>query len=578
MAGDDDLLHGDELFQNKHAIRELATRQLLHAWERQKDRHGDPFLWGDEIECLLLHLEHDGRSVSLEQAPWQQLERVQSKHHDDPSLQPELGAFMLETTPSRPFGSEVTDVLKWQDDLAKRRRLVDAALPQNSRLVTLPYYPRYGAEEGSRRRPYSPAVEKNPVTWSSLVTDEHIASNARYLSILGNIVQKRGKKVEIHIPLYRDVRTPWPWKDAKDARVRKNSIFMDSTLFGATGCSLQVTMQAKNLNEARRLHDGLVPLAPVMLALTAGTPVFRGLLADTDTRWACFEQSVDDRSPEEVESGKPARSRVSSCTTYISQEANQYEHCHIQDLEHDPKVKKALQDGGMDELMAIHFAYLLARDPLFASSQDLKSADISRTTMCDGLLAGMYQTIRLKPAENEGAGWRVEFRPMESQVTDFENAAFCVFVILIARMIIESGHQFYVPLPDVEKGMVTACQRNAATEGRFTFRCNSIAEPTSRPGLLTANEIICGKQGGFEGLMKLLSRGEASQHFSTEQWAQIEIYLRLVMQRTTGAAPTTAAWIRSLIDKHEAYKQDSVVPDRVVYDLVQECIRRNEVV
>ena len=79
-------------------------------------------------------------------------------------------------------------------------------------------------------------------------------------------------------------------------------------------------------------------------------------------------------------------------------------------------------------------------------------------------------------------------------------------------------------------------------------------------------------------MMKLLSRGEASQHFSTEQWAQIEIYLRLVMQRTTGAAPTTAAWIRSLIDKHEAYKQDSVVPDRVVYDLVQECIRRNEVV
>lgn len=573
MAEEDDLLHGDELFRNKDAIKDLATRQLLTVWKQHSGRNGDPFMWGDEVECLLLHLDHDKRSVSLEQAPWSRLEKEQSNHKNAPSLQPELGTFMLETTPSSPFGGALADVLKWQEDFARRRKVVNAALPSGSHLVTLPYYPRYGADTSGERNVYSPDVEKNPVTWSSLVSDDHIASDSRYRSILSNIVQKRGRKIEIHVPLYRDVSTPWPWKELNDRRVRENCIFMDSTLFGATGCSLQVTMQAKNLGEARRLHDGLVPLAPVVLALTAGTPVFRGLLADTDTRWACFEQAVDDRSPEEVKAGKPVRSRVSSCTTYISPQANRYEDCHIRDLDHDPAVKKALLEGGMDDQMAMHFAYLLARDPLFASNQELKAGDVSKTSMCNGLLAGMYQTIRLKPPEGEEAGWRVEFRPMESQVTDFENAAFCIFAILVARVIIESEHEFYVPLPDVETGMITACQRNAALEGRFAFRGNSITEDKAKTELLTAAEIICGKEGGFEGLVHLVSKGE---HFSPEQWSRVEPYVQFVAQRATGAVPTTAAWMRESIRKHETYKQDSVVPDRVVYDLVLECIQRNE--
>lgn len=568
---DNDLLHGDDLLRNKDAIRDLATRQLLNVWKQNSRRDGDPFLWGDEVECLLLHLDHNKHSVSLEEAPWNQLEKEQSNHKNAPSLQPELGTFMLETTPSSPFGDTLADVLKWQEDFARRRKVVNAALPSGSQLVTLPYYPRYGADAGAEQKVYSPATE-NPVTWSSLVSDDHIASSARYRSILGNIVQKRGRRVEIHVPLYRDVSTPWPWKELNDERVHENSIFMDSTLFGATGCSLQVTMQAKNLDEARRLHDGLVPLAPVVLALTAGTPVFRGLLADTDTRWACFEQAVDDRRPEEVEAGSPVRSRVSSCTTYISPLANGYEECHIQDLDHDPDVKKTLEDAGLDDQMALHFAYLLGRDPLFASNQELKAGDVSKTTMCDGLLAGMYQTIRLKPPGRDQAGWRVEFRPMESQVTDFENAAFCIFVILVARMIIESKHEFYVPLLDVETGMVTACRRNAALEGKFAFRGNSITERKAKTELLTAAEIICGREGGFEGLVHLVW----SEYFSTEQWSRIQPYLQFVAQRATGAVPTTATWMRERIGKHKAYKQDSVVPDEVVYDLVQECVRRNE--
>lgn len=35
------------------------------------------------------------------------------------------------------------------------------------------------------------------------------------------------------------------------------------------------------------------------MALTAASPIFRGLLTDTDCRWDVIAGSVDDRTPEE---------------------------------------------------------------------------------------------------------------------------------------------------------------------------------------------------------------------------------------------------------------------------------------
>ena len=45
-----------------------------------------------------------------------------------------------------------------------------------------------------------------------------------------------------------------------------------------------------------------------------------------------------------------------------------------------------------------------------------------------------WQTMRFKPPPpHSKIGWRVEFRPCELQVTDFENAAICCFIVLLTR-------------------------------------------------------------------------------------------------------------------------------------------------
>ena len=141
MAENPDLLHGKESQENKHRIQHLATQQLINSWKKHKDHDNDPFLWGDETECFLLRLDHSNHSAGPEQVLWLNLEAQQGQDPNAPALQPELGTHMLETTPSKPFGDNLRDLLNWQGDFAERRDLGEKVIDEDAPLVTLPYFP-----------------------------------------------------------------------------------------------------------------------------------------------------------------------------------------------------------------------------------------------------------------------------------------------------------------------------------------------------------------------------------------------------------------------------------------------------
>lgn len=77
------------------------------------------------------------------------------------------------------------------------------------------------------------------------------------------------------------------------------AIHMDAMAFGMGMCCLQITFQATDMDESRFLFDQLAVMAPIMMALTASTPVLRGRIADTDCRWGVISECVDDRRPAE---------------------------------------------------------------------------------------------------------------------------------------------------------------------------------------------------------------------------------------------------------------------------------------
>ena len=229
------------------------------------------------------------------------------------------------------------------------------------------------------------------------------------------------------------------------------------------------------------MYDQLAVLAPIMMAMTAGTPIFKGRLADIDARWTVIAQSVDDRTPAErglltpeetllaaddrmAGSGivRIPKSRYDSISTYIyhckgdpccSRTFAIYNDipCPI-----DPVVKERLRASGVDENLAHHIAHLFCRDPISAFEGQIELNDSESTDHFESLQSTNWQTCRWKPPpprlspSDPHIGWRTEFRSMEVSLTDFENAAFTVFVVLITRVLLAFDLSLYIPLSKVK--------------------------------------------------------------------------------------------------------------------------------
>ena len=270
----------------------------------------------------------------------------------------------------------------------------------------------------------------------------------------------------------------------------------------------------------------------------------------------------------------------------------------------DKTLKQRLLDGGMDDLLATHFAHLFIRDPLVIFAEDLQELDLSKTDHFENLQSTNWQHMRFKPPPpDKDTGWRVEFRPMEIQITDFENAAFSIFIVLITRAILSFDLNFYIPIAKTTENMETAHARNAVLEKKFYFRKNpfpsrppkpatngdgSISAEPSRPAtpvgsvedeytLLTIAEIINGQytsaedgtENGFPGLIPLVESYLNSVNVDVETRCELARYLDLIRKRADGRLWTGAKWIREFVARHPEYQHDSVVGQGICYDLIK---------
>ncbi|TKA68233.1 Glutamate--cysteine ligase [Cryomyces minteri] len=629
-------------------VREWGIEQLLEVWRRAKGKERDALLWGDEIEYLVVCYDDEHREVrlSLRQADILTAlatdEKLLSQGGGVPDLQrgavgtgdtapvfhPEFGRFMLEATPGKPWGIGFKDLLDVERNMKWRRKIAKEHMAPSEFPITLTTFPRLGAKENSIVPYYPPSGDK---LRSQFLPDEIANPHIRFPTLAANIRARRGRKVEINVPVFRDEKTPWPFKDptvdydlrnwpedddVRNGAAKDNHIYMDAMAFGMGSCCLQITFQAMNIGEGRKMYDQLSPLGPILLALTAATPIYKGFLADTDVRWNQISRAVDDRNPEEL-GEKPLKndrwripkSRYASNSTYISQDARLRTEYLDPDLIVDEKLKQRLIEGGLDDRLATHFAHLFIRDPIVVFAEDLKELDLDKADHFENLQSTNWQHMRFKPPpQGSDIGWRVEFRPMEIQVTDFENAAFSIFIVLITRAILSFDLNFYIPIPRTTENMETAHIRDAVNTQKFHFRKNpfpsrhvrvagasgtSTPNPFSRPPtpvgpvedeyeLMTINEVINGKTSadgdGFPGLVPLVESYLNSVNVDVETRCELARYLALIQKRADGSLWTAAKWIRHFVQTHPDYKKDSVVDEGVTYDLVKaaERITRNE--
>ncbi|KAG9316627.1 glutamate-cysteine ligase, catalytic subunit [Chiua virens] len=378
-----------------------------------------------------------------------------------------------------------------------------------------------------------------------------------------------------------------------------------------------------------------------MLALTAASPIWRGYLSDVDCRWNVIAGSVDDRTAEERGTAPlkenryvVPKSRYDSVDLYLSTDWNNKPAYNDTDVPYNQEIYARLVDHGIDGLLAKHIAHIFIRDPLVIFSETINQDDETSSDHFEvspvhyvwycikvvgkNLQSTNWQTLRFKPPPPKSPiGWRVEFRSMEVQLTDFENAAFAVFIVLLSRAILAFNLNFYIPISKVDENMTRAQKRDAAHTGKFFFRKNVLPPGYISPAMSTPSssgscspvdwqdgmppkerklrncfprvpapyilvgtpvedeyeemsmkEIFNGKGTKFLGLLGLVDAYLETLDTDPSEKQQINKYLDLVRRRADGSLLTTATWMRNFVRSHPSYKFDSVVSQEINYDLM----------
>ncbi|KAI1614936.1 glutamate-cysteine ligase-domain-containing protein [Exophiala viscosa] len=452
------------------------------------------------------------------------------------------------------------------------RRMIQSCLDKNEAVLSMPEFPRIGAP-GTYTEPALP--NNGVVLQSQFMPDGLLSDYERYGTIHDNMLHRRRKRpVRVRVPIFKDTETPWPWREsrqfphknhAQESDVNKheqvdNYIYGDSMAFGPTACGLQVTMQMKDLAQCRYIHDQLCVLAPVIMALSAATPFFRGLLTDWDLRWNQAASAIEDRTLQELQPGvkrSHTRPRWSSTPMFISSDPRMRAEYNSNNVEFDTSIKERLEEAGMDNLLASHYANILSRDPIAMTKNEVNS--YQDVELFEIIHSAIWPHVDFKlPSKDGKAGWRVEFRPSEIQLSDFDNAAFAIFI-----------------------NMERAHTRNAVGNEKFFFRQQVQAKDNTSHNdnedectELTVNEIINGRIEGsraesFTGLLPLIQAYMQETGVSPEEEKQITKYLDVVRRRANGELLTPATWMRQFVRDHNDYHHDSIVSETVCYDLLK---------
>lgn len=450
--------------------------------------------------------------------------------------------------PNKPYRGFVADLLRLERNLRLRRGRLHTALKPDEIAPTLTNFPLLGAEEHPE-----PLGE---IANSRFLPDEIINPHPRFRTLTANIRARRGSNPHVIVPRWRGDRQPSSQQQQTQQRRGEDVIEMDSMGFGMGCCCIQITIQSDTEKQSRFVHDQLAVLSPIFMALSAATPMHRGFLADFDARWAVISQAVDDRTPAERGEAdgerqtqlagdgvrRLSKSRYSSVSTYIAQCMNDQQREVMKclndiDCEVDEELYKQLQDAGIDEQLCRHIAHLFVRDPLVVFKELIVLNDEEQDDHFQSIQSTNWRTVRWKPPDLHPspvaplakqdpiltaalvaagasvdekpkstvvAGWRNEFRAMETQLTDFENAAYSVFLLLLTRALLAFGANLYLPLSKVDANMDRAHAVDAVRTRKFFFRTDLFEGAADCPNPRNLENAVCRSRQGERHLHTML--------------------------------------------------------------------------
>ncbi|KAL4938775.1 glutamate-cysteine ligase-domain-containing protein [Aspergillus oleicola] len=577
------------------SLREQTLKQLLALWSKYKDVDRFEPLWGDEAEYTLVHFDESNKraTLALRQqdllGKWAEIQNSNRDSNDGFQLQPECLLYMVEMAADPPFGPALRGILQVEDNLVRRRKAIQSLLGNDEAVLSIPVFPRLGTVEPFTQPPIEAQSNSELSTTSSSPSsvdfDPLFSKCKRFQCFAKNIRRRSGREFGINLPLCQSIPD----------QAEQKGLYLEGLGFAMGVCGLQVTLQAKNLHEACLLHDQFSVLGPLMLAMTAATPAYKGVLANTDARWDIFRFLNDDRTAEERNADDlleqhniDAKLRSGLSPIYVSDEGASYQ-SYLPSRPSD--TQEELHRHGVNPNLAAHLSHFCQWDPLLLETDHINAHGPDDMYHFSTLYRSSWPHVRLKFPEGDNAGWRVEFRPMEVQLTDFENAAFIVFIVLLRHALEYFGVRLYIPMRCVVENMQTAVKRDAAISESFWFHAHRGCENlmTRRDSgidvgeedeklnsrLCSLKEVFCGSnqtgntwtQSQFPGFIPLIKNYLSEIDISHAELGVILRYLDFIDGRASGMILTNARWMRREIRLHPSYRGDGLVTQEACYDV-----------
>ena len=438
-------------------------------------------------------------------------------------------------------------------------------------------------------------INQNPYSKSIYTSDMIINRHPRFAGLTKNIRTRRGSKVEIKVPLFKDINTnfnnePFP-----------GFVHMDSMAFGMGCCSTQVTVGACSLNAATLLYDNLIPFTPIFLVMSSACPIFKGKITDYDNRWNIISESVDDRTEDERNINSKnyiEKSRYGPVYSYISD--SKYSYDFNNDYRKFPINKdyyNKLIQNGISPKLSEHFCNLLVRDPLVIFSEKINIDDKNDMSHFENINSTNWNALRFKlPRSSDGdTCFKIEIRTLDLQISPYENTSMICMILLTYALILCSNEiNFIIPISKVDENFKRAYKKDAINKEKFWWRIDCFKDEKlleinctncvrfrkefkrdenltyekdqNNIKELTINEIFNGcEKYNYPGLIVYYKK-IMNFMFKTNK---MNNYVDFIEKRAKGEIWTDAKYIRNFVLNHKKYNKDSIVTEEINYDLIK---------
>lgn len=570
--------------------------KMLRLFEGFAKSPADALKFGTELECHLLRRvnlhHHPVYSVYIDSKPV--MAEINHKFPDT-EVKEEFSAWMMEFIPKTPFRlnlslNEIRAHFRYVHHIADAYEGKLTLLPG---LSVLPHIgtPNYYIKDDFTTGTLLDRRQENPYSHSDFFLDSTITQHSRFRTFTANTRLRHGEKPEIVLPILKDKLTP------------KSQFSLDHFGFGMCNTALQITYSCRDLKQARFAHDMMHVLSPFMLVFSSTTFAVSHHLLDLDNRFNIIEQSTDDRKPRE----KPAldKTRYSTINFYLSDSPKLRK-------EHNDKkpainkrffkqLRNLLRLNGSklakDKRLLIHFAYLFVRDYLIVFPERVTQKGYREDSLdFEAIQSSNWHNMRLKPPSSfdSDLGWLLEFRCMDSPLTEIEKSLMTFVVTLFFRIVCDErlDLDFYIPISLVDENYRRSFQRDAITKQKFFFRkhfCPLV------PGYQRSQEVVeltmaefMGGREDFAGMGALFQAYislnekellEASKSQKEDVIGTVWKVHAFLSARATGQLQSTPNFFREFVFNHKNYKRDSYLDDCITTDLLDKAVelsKRND--